>query len=275
MNATAQNLCGYEVIEPLRDDCTYLVAGPGGRALVLKRLESDCLLRGGLHPSVRERLERVRELAHAGVANLHGVAREEIGGEGGAWLIWEYLFGEPIDVYAADPRRSSAEVRSLARELALTVDSLHQQGIVHGALVPGNLLVSDRGMIRLTHVSPLLFAEPAVDVASVFALLEHVLECRGESDGPVGRVLTEAKSAGLTLAMLASRLAAEPVATVQSPRADDRAAPPRAARRRALASALIVTVAALAGGAFLWQKLDPRPRPAPPIAPGTEITIRH
>ena len=44
-------------------------------------MDHDCLLRGQLHPSIRERLSRVRELAHGGVANLYGVGRD--GGESG------------------------------------------------------------------------------------------------------------------------------------------------------------------------------------------------
>jgi hypothetical protein len=46
MTDKPQNLCGYRVIDSLREDCTYLATGPGGRRVVLKRLESDCLLRG-------------------------------------------------------------------------------------------------------------------------------------------------------------------------------------------------------------------------------------
>ena len=49
----------------------------GGRRVVLKRLDEDCLWKGQLHPSVKDRLARVRELAHQGVANLHGVERDQ------------------------------------------------------------------------------------------------------------------------------------------------------------------------------------------------------
>jgi hypothetical protein len=271
----ARTLCGYAVVETLREECTLLAAEPGERRIVLKRLDADCLLQDQLHPSVRERLERVRELAHAGVANLHGVAAE--GKE--AWLIWDYAPGESFDAYASDPGRSIADVRGLARELALTVDSLHQQGIVHGALVPGNVLVSPGaggGTIRLTHVSPLLFSDPAVDAASVVALLEHVLDLRGERNGPLGNILAEARTAELPLSMLASRLAAAPAALSDAQTIASRAAAPaRRARRRALSAALLVTAAALAGGLILWRRLDPRPAPPPPIIPGTEISIRH
>ena len=273
MGDTPHMVCGYSVTGVMREDSSYLAAGPGGRQVVLKRLEADCMLRGGLHPSVRERLERVRELAHAGVANLHGVGLE--GAE--PWLIWEYVPGETLDAYTADPARTPEEIRGLAREFALTVDSLHKQGIVHGALVPGNVLVSHGagGGVRLTHVSPLLFTDQAVDAASVVALLAHVLGRRGERDSPLGQVLAEAQAGAWPVAMLASRLATEPVAASVSPIGARDTPPVRWARRRALAAAVVVTAASLVGGMFLWRRLDPRPVAPTPILPGTEISIHH
>src|SRR5215213_7746608 len=83
-------LCGYSVVESLTPDATYLAIGPGGRGVTLKKLDPDCLHRGLIHPDVRDRLSRVRELAHAGVANLFGVGKA---GDD-AWLIWEYLEGK-------------------------------------------------------------------------------------------------------------------------------------------------------------------------------------
>src|ERR671912_347757 len=79
-----QEICGYPVDSALsaggEDGLppSYFAIGPGGRGVVLKPLESDCVLKGKgtLHPSIKERLSRVRELALAGVANLYGVERD-------------------------------------------------------------------------------------------------------------------------------------------------------------------------------------------------------
>src|SRR4051812_15826439 len=139
---TPAELCGYPVDSALSEaGATYLAIGPGGRGVVLKKMEDDCLLRGQLHPSIRERLARVRELAHGGVANLYGVGREGEGeaaagtaggAVGGAWLIWEYVDGESFADYAAAPNRTLRDLAMAGRELALAVDLLHMQGIVHG-----------------------------------------------------------------------------------------------------------------------------------------------
>ena len=48
----------------LTPDVTYLGVGDDGRQVVIKKLDTDCLLGAKLHPSIGERLNRVRELAH-------------------------------------------------------------------------------------------------------------------------------------------------------------------------------------------------------------------
>ena len=203
-------ICGYAVDSALSDsNPTYLAIGPGGRGVVLKKLEDDCLLRGQLHPSIRERLGRVRELAHGGVANLYGVGREGDGEAAGAWVIWEYVEGPPFSAYAAAPNRTLRDVAMAGRELALAVDLLHMQGIVHGALAGGgNVIVSPTASVRLTHVSPLLYMDTAVDVEAVVHLLQSSVAARGEADSPLGRLLAGARAEKLALRPLAARLAA-------------------------------------------------------------------
>ena len=49
-------ICGYPVDSSLSDKGCYLAIGPGGRGVVVKRMEDNCLLKGQLHPAVRDRL---------------------------------------------------------------------------------------------------------------------------------------------------------------------------------------------------------------------------
>ena len=67
---------GYRVLRTLLSDQSWLAEAPGGRRVVLKVLDEDCLWKGQLHPNIKDRLGRVRELAHVGVANLYGVERD-------------------------------------------------------------------------------------------------------------------------------------------------------------------------------------------------------
>ena len=249
-------LCGYAVVETLTGGASYLAIGPGGRGVVLKKLDPDCLLGRLLHPDVRDRLGRIRELAHTGVANLYGVGKEV----DEAWLIWEYVEGQPFAGYARERCRSPRELAALTRELALTVESMHTQGIVHGSIHSGNVIVAPGGAIRLTDVSPLLYTDPADDAESITDMIGGVLAERGERAGPLGRLMSEARHARMPLRALAARLAVladarehgadmfggNPAGTGGGP---GRAASERGTRRRTLIAAAVV---ALAGGALAY-----------------------
>jgi hypothetical protein len=261
---TPRELCGYPVDSALSESGnTYLAIGPGGRGVVLKKLDDDCLLRGQLHPSIRERLARVRELAHGGVANLYGVGRDGGGGEengsadgrvdtGDAWLIWEYVEGQTFAEYAAAPNRSLRDLAAVGRELALALDLLHMQGIVHGSIGPGNVIVSPAGSVRLTHVSPLLYTDAGPDAEAVVHLLESAVAERGDSASPLGTLLARARTERMALRPLAAKLAAliesrELEEFAEETARDDR---PRRGARYAIA---FVICAGIVAGLAAWS----------------------
>ena len=128
-----------------------------GRKVVLKPLDDDCLLDDVLHPTIRLRLDRVRELPVPAVANLHGVERSD----GRPYLVWDYIEGAPLsDVVERLTDDQRAVIR---REISLAVKALHAAGVVHGAIHERNVIVDPCGLVRLTHVSPLLYDDPQVD----------------------------------------------------------------------------------------------------------------
>jgi tRNA A-37 threonylcarbamoyl transferase component Bud32 len=273
-----KTICGYPVDSALskasdQPSDSYLAIGPGGRAVVLKAMEDDCLLKGtarsaggqspgGLHPSIRERLSRVRELAHVGVANLYGVERDA----GRAWMIWEFVPGQTFDEYASAVGRTPRELAAAARELALTVDSLHVQGIIHGAVKGGNVIVTPGGLVRLTHVSPYLWADPAEDGRAVLAMLEETLFARHEERSPLAKVLLAAQERIRELGesadgmqgvrILAAHLAAFLGSRDEHEQSED-AAPRRSRdagpRRRSLAGAAVVTLLGAAAAYGAWH----------------------
>jgi protein tyrosine kinase len=243
------DICGYPVDCALSDKDSYLAIGPGGRGVVVKRMEDDCILKGQLHPAVRERLGRVREIAHGGVANLFGIERDA----GRTWLIWEYVQGKPFDDYAANPERSLRELAAAGREVALALDLLHLQGIVHGAVHGGNVIVSPGGAVRLTHVSPLLYSDPAHDADAVAALLESAVALRGGENSSLGWLLARAREERLGLRALAARLAALIESRELEDTAGAHADEDHRPRRRALYGAVAVALFGAGAGVAAWR----------------------
>jgi len=215
----------------------------GSRRVVLKRLDDDCLLDGQLHPSIRERLERVRELPLRGVANLLGVERGA--DDAVTHLVWEYVPGTPLEDVDGD----EATWRRLCREVILAVQALHAAGIVHGAIHARNVIVdSATGEVRLTHVSPLLYNDADQDEADTIRMLRDLVASE-LPHSTLANDLDEADAAVLRLRDLYARLA-EPAAA-RSTSADGAQASPNI-RARAI---LLAAAAALAGIGIVVGKL--------------------
>ena len=227
-------------------DTSVLAVGEDNRHVVIKRLDTDCLLENKLHPSIAERLNRIRELAHGSVANLYAVARDNRE----AHLIWQYLPGQTWDEFLA----GQPDVRqrlTAARELVLNIELLHMQGIVHGALVGSNIILGDDHTWRITHVSPLLYTDMTVDVESVSRLLR---DAAGD-DVPDLAKLVEGESQNLTLRQLSSKVAALLESNGQLPPEVEQS-PRRELRLRTLGLVIAVTLVALVFAYEMWRQFS-------------------
>jgi serine/threonine protein kinase len=242
---------GYRVLRSLLPDQSWLAEAPGGRPVVLKVLDEDCLWKGHLHPNIKDRLARVRELAHIGVANLYGVERDDRL----TYLVWEYLPGRTLDEYAKS--LASRELAGVARELVLAVEMLHARGIVHGDLKASNVIVNGEGRPVLTHISPLLYSEPAEDVRAVIELLRAI------GLDP----LVERETDEVSLRRLAARLGA--IVDARETGGADGAAGLRIRRRAVLgaAAAALLGVALFLGLKQYATANSPKPPTPPQAAP--------
>src|SRR5258706_9700483 len=120
---------GYRVLRTMVADQSWLGRATGGRPVVLKTLDEDWLWKGQLHPNIKDRLGRVRELAHSGVANLYGVERDD----NLTYLVWEFVEGETLAGRAASGRCGQRDFLLLARRLVLGAGKPSPPGVGAGA----------------------------------------------------------------------------------------------------------------------------------------------
>jgi hypothetical protein len=156
---------GCTLIQTLVPQRSFLCADASKNIVVLKRVDEDCLHRQLLHPSIRDRLARVRELPHPRLATLRAVERWN----GLPCLVWTYLDGETWDDAIT---RSPDRLPQLAAALVTAVAAMHEAGLVHGSIHGRNIIVRPDQQVWLTHVSPYLYTDPGGDIASVLQLLE-------------------------------------------------------------------------------------------------------
>jgi hypothetical protein len=264
---------GYEIRRELLAGLTALAAAPGDRAVVLKRLDADCLVQASthprLHPAIHDRLARVRELAHGQVANLHGVEHDQ----GCVYLVWEFLEGQTLEEWATGRNVSPRDLLLTARELILAVESLHARGIVHGAIHGRNVLVDAAGKLKLTHVSPLLYTDPQHDLEAVAKLFGELAARRGEAGSPLENLASEAQERDGTLRSMRTRAAS--LIDLRRDEASDAVEAEGDIRRRrrsrlgAVAAVLLGLVLSYGIKQYV-SRLIPKP-PAPPEAPPSAL----
>ena len=242
------HLGAYRIVRTLRAQESFLALNDSGRHIVLKMLASEAILRGDLHPSIRERLARVRELAHQGVANLYSVERDG----SAVFLVWEHIDGVSLEDFCREPR-PALERLLLARELMLLVESFHAQGLVHGAIHPRNVIVEPTGRVRLTHVSPLLFSDPQQDADAVIATLRQTIAADEPERSPIAAMLGGTNGQTPTLREIRADIASLIETKQAASRARRHHASDAGVRKLALAGALAAALVGLATGAVFWK----------------------
>ena len=149
--ARGQRIGAYEVIRPI---------GRGGMGEVYLAVRADDeyhqevaikIVRGGLDsPEILKRFLAERQiLANLGHANI---ARLLDGGttEGGsAYVVMEYVDGEPIDRFCDRMRLDTRSRLNLFRQVCSAVQHAHRNLVVHRDIKPGNILVTPDGIPKL------------------------------------------------------------------------------------------------------------------------------
>lgn len=137
----------------LNPGISWKSASERGQTVVYKKLPDDCCQKGQLHPHIRTRLQKLREVPAGAMVNLLGVWRNELG----LVLVSEYVPGRSLDLL--DP----LDRDRLFDKVCRAISQLHQHGLVHGALKPTNVIVQEDGTVKLVDPSPFLYDDPEVD----------------------------------------------------------------------------------------------------------------
>jgi serine/threonine protein kinase/Tol biopolymer transport system component len=166
---SVRSIAHYEILEKL---------GEGGMGVVYKardtRLNRNVALK--LLPAEKfgdeERIRRLAQEARAASSLNHPniITIHDIGAEDGVpYLVMEYVAGKTLDELIPRKGMRISEVFKIAVQVADALTAAAAAGVIHRDIKPGNVMVTDSGLVKVLDFSLAKFATPAAAVEGATA----------------------------------------------------------------------------------------------------------
>jgi serine/threonine-protein kinase len=121
------------------------------RSVAVKLIRTDLLDSEEFRRRFRAEARLAAALSHPGIAHVYDYAEDSLDGQRIAFLVMEFVDGQPLsDRLAQGDRPSLGEIVSILRQTALALSAAHSVGIVHRDIKPGNLLITPDGGVKVT-----------------------------------------------------------------------------------------------------------------------------
>ena len=100
-------------------------------------------------------------LTHPNVAVVYDVGEDDADEKRGAWVAMEYVKGRTLAELLKDGRMDAAQVLKVTEQVAEALADAHEHGIVHRDVKPGNVMLGERGLVKVLDFGLARFAPPA------------------------------------------------------------------------------------------------------------------
>ena len=119
----------------------YAGTGPDGAPVAVKVLAPLLAAEPGLRERFKRETHALRALTHPGIVRILDEGEER----GFCWYAMEKIDGSDLRVALRTGPLTINEVESLARALLQALSAVHEAGLVHRDIKPGNILMSAQG----------------------------------------------------------------------------------------------------------------------------------
>ncbi|MDN5930439.1 MAG: protein kinase [Pseudonocardia sp.] len=136
----------------------------------------------------------VASLDHTGIAAVHDYGEDDPNDDGRrtAYLVMELVRGEPLSAVIARGPIDPAETLRIIEETARALQAAHECGFVHRDVKPGNILVRNDGLIKITDfgIAKAADAVPVTRSGMVMGTAHYIApeQASGSEAGPAGDV---------------------------------------------------------------------------------------
>ncbi len=115
-------------------------------------------------------------LSHPNVAVVYDVGETEHAGQKAAYVAMEYVKGRTLSQLLEGGRLAAAAILPIARQVAEALADAHEHGVVHRDVKPGNVMVNERGLVKVLDFGLARFAPPAHEDSATWSGHHGALE---------------------------------------------------------------------------------------------------
>jgi tetratricopeptide (TPR) repeat protein len=115
-------------------------------------------------------------LSHPNVAVVYDVGEADIEGRRTGYVAMEYVKGRTLAQMLEAGRMEPAAILPVARQVAEALAFAHERGVVHRDVKPGNVMVGERGLVKVLDFGLARFAPPAHEDSATWSGNHGALE---------------------------------------------------------------------------------------------------
>jgi tetratricopeptide (TPR) repeat protein len=115
-------------------------------------------------------------LTHPNIAVIYEIGEIERDGRRHGFIAMEYVPGRTLAEIASDRRLELAEVLDIARQVAGALGEAHGRGVVHRDIKPGNVMMTDRGLVKVLDFGLARYAPTVGDETSTWSGQHRLLD---------------------------------------------------------------------------------------------------
>ena len=135
-------------------------------------------------------------LTHPNIAVIYEIGEVEREGRRHGFIVMEYVPGRTLGEIASERRLEVGEILGIVRQVAEALAEAHERGVVHRDIKPGNVMMTDRGLVKVLDFGLAKYAPAVGEETATWSDAHRLLEQPGAVMGTLGYMSPEQARGG-------------------------------------------------------------------------------